>query len=288
MALHYLFPHCIDDGSSGTTGRDEVSCSQLDPKVREDLQFTLEIKQKRIMNYYARFVYRLCVSVKATGVTVEDFRTYLLKLPAFANNQQEKILSGVEPEMKAADTINKIFDLLDEKYASFLNYDIFQSIQDTFCCGIDSEDLKYSEHLKAYVNEHKISEFCSVNSQLAKFNNTDEKLQFKFDIEMVSSKVAKVLDIKKRIAEILDVTPSVLRLFSIEEGCVVLTFLTPVLVADIILPVDGELKTTQIDDLCAISVLWVERGGHRLEISTGKNSWLVLLPRAKGVKEIAR
>ena len=195
-----MLPHCIDDGFSDTTGRDKVSCSQLDPKVREDLQFTLEIKQKRIVNYYARFVYRLCISVKATGVSVEDFRTYLLKLPAFANDQQVKVLSGVEPEMKEADTINKIFDLLDEKYASFLNYDIFQSIQDTFCRGIDSEDLKYSEHLKAYVNEHKISELCSVDSQLAKFNDTDEKLQFKFDIEMMSSKVAKVLDIKKRIA----------------------------------------------------------------------------------------
>ena len=62
----------------------------------------------------------------------------------------------------------------------------------------------------------------------------------------------------------------------------VLTFLAPVLVADIILPVDGELRTTQMDGLCAISVLWVERGGNRLEISTGKNSWLVLLPHAKG------
>ena len=222
------------------------------------------------MERYASFVYHLCVSVKATGVSVEDFRTFLVKLPAFANDQQEKLLSAATAEMKEANTINKIFDLIDEKYASFLNYDIFQSIQNTFCRGLDSEDLNYSKHLKAYVNEHKISEFCSVNSQLAKFNDTDEKLRFKFDFEMVTSKVAKVLDLKKRIADILGVTPSTLRLLSVEEGCLIVTFLTTAFVADAILPADGELTTKQTEDFRAISVMWLECGGHRVEISSGK------------------
>ena len=258
---------------TGTTDGDGVSCSQLDPEVREDIQFILENMKRQITERYARFVYHLCASVKATGVSVEDFRTFLLKLPAFANDQQgKKLLSGATAEMKAANTINEIFDLIDGKYASFLNYDIFRSIQHTFCRGLDSEDLNYSEHLKAYVNDHKISEFCLVNSQLAKFNDTDEKLRFKFDFEMVSSKVAKVLDTKKRIAHILGVTPSVLQLLSVEEGCLIVTFLTTAFVADAILSADGELTTKQMEDFCAISILWVECGGHRVEISSGKDS----------------
>ena len=89
---------------------------------------------------------------------------------------------------------------------------------------------------------------------------------------MVTSKVAKLLDLKKRIAGILGVTPSTLRLLSVEEGCLIVTFLTTAFVADAILPADGELTTKQMEDFRAISVWWVECGGHRVEISSGKNS----------------
>lgn len=86
-----------------------MSHLQLDPEGREDLQFILEKKKNQIMECYANFVYHLCVSVKATGVSVQDFRTYLLKLPAFVVN----LLSGVKAEMKKADMINEIFDLIE-------------------------------------------------------------------------------------------------------------------------------------------------------------------------------
>ena len=56
--------------------------------VHDDLIFLLNRKRDEIMNHYASFVSCLCTSVKATGVSVEDFRTFLLKLPAFTNNQQ--------------------------------------------------------------------------------------------------------------------------------------------------------------------------------------------------------
>ena len=62
--------------------------SKLDPEVHDDLIFLLNRKRDEIMNHYASFVSCLCTSVKATGVSVEDFRTFLLKLPAFTNNQQ--------------------------------------------------------------------------------------------------------------------------------------------------------------------------------------------------------
>lgn len=83
---------------------------------------------------------------------------------------------------------------------------------------------------------------------MAKPNPTDERLVFKFDIEIMASKVVKVLNVKKRIAEILGIKPSALQLFSVEEGCMVVTFLTPVFVADAIIPADGQLTAKQRKD----------------------------------------
>ena len=193
---------------------------------------------------------------------MEDFRTYLLKLPAFTNNQQDKVLSGVKDKMKNARTINEIFDLIGEEYTSFLNCDIFLSILNQYCSGVDNNALKYPEHLKAYIDQHTINEFISVNCELEKITDKDEKLKFKFDIEQ-TSKVAKV---KSKIAAILGVTPSALRLFSIEKGCLIVTFLTPAFVADKIFSAGGILATKQMDELCANSVMWVKFRDYRIKV----------------------
>ena len=249
-----------------------MSCSDvstLDQDVHDDLIFILKRKRDEIMNRYASFVSCLCTSVKATGVSVEDFRTYLLKLPAFTNNQQDKLLSGVKDDMKKACTINEIFDLIGEEYTSFLNYDIFLSILNQYCSGVNNNALNYPEHLKAYIDQHKINEFIRVNPELAKITDTDEKFKFKFDIEE-TSKVAKVLDLKSKIAAILGITPSALRLFSIKKGCLIVTFLTPAFVADKIFSAGGILATKQIHELRVNSVLWVKCGDYRIKV--GKKS----------------
>jgi hypothetical protein len=224
------------------------------------------------MNRFASFVSRLCTLVKESGVSVEDFRTYLLKLPAFASGHHDTLLSGVKAEMKKADTINKLFDLIGEEYTSFLNDSIFQSILSTYCKGVDceDEDLKYSKHLKAYIKEHNVAEFCSVNPQLAKFSTTSEKLHFKFDVEKTSD-VGKVIELQPKIAKILGVLPSALQVFSIKEGCITVTYLIPVFVAEEIFTKDGRMTMEQWADLQALSVQWVKKGDRVLEVSPNKD-----------------
>jgi hypothetical protein len=207
--------------------------------------------------------------VKESGVSVEDFRTYLLKLPAFASDHHDTLLSGVRAEMKKADTINKLFDLIGEEYTSFLNYDIFQSILNKYCKGVDCEDLKYPEHLKAYVDEHNVAEFCSVNPQLAKTSTTSEKLHFKFDIEK-TCRVGKVFDLKPKIAKLLGVIPSALQLFSVEDGCIIVTYLIPAFVAENIFAEDGDMTVEQWTAFQALSVQWVKRGDSMLKVRDGE------------------
>ena len=72
--------------------------SSTDANVQEDLLYELKSNCKEIMYRYACFVSRLCTGVKESGVSVDDFRTFLLKLPAFLNDdeQQGRLLSQVE------------------------------------------------------------------------------------------------------------------------------------------------------------------------------------------------
>ena len=203
------------------------------------------------------------------GVTVEHLRTYLLKLPAFACTADDKkntLLAGVKAELKEADTIHKIFDLIGEEYTTFLNYDVFNFIYDKYCPDMEHEDLKYPEYLRAYINQHNIKEFFEINPKLEKCTAAYKKLQFKLDIEP-TCKIAKIVDLEPKIASILGVKPSALRLVSVEEGCVIVTFLVPAFVADAILPADKKMTTDEAIALRALSVLWVQCGDYREEVN---------------------
>ena len=189
---------------------------------------------------------------------MERLRTYLLKLPAFADENQGKLLSGVENKLEKADTIYKVIDLLGKECASFLNYEIYKSIQDYFCGGVDCDDFKYPERLKAYIDMHKVKEFFAVNPQLEKITEASIKLCLKLDIE-VTTKVAKVVNLKSSVAALLGLNPSALRLFSIEEGCVIVTFLIPAFVADIIFT-SGRMTSKRVRSFHELSIQWIKCG----------------------------
>jgi hypothetical protein len=249
----------------------EASCSApLDPEVQEDLQHILKLNRKKIITQYAHYVSSLCDYVVERGVSVERLRTFLLKLPAFTSDEEDQeymLLSGVEEKLERADSIYKIFDVLGKECASFLNYDIYRSIQDKYCSDIDCEDFKYPDQLKAYIDKHKIKEFFDINPQLEKDAKVSAKLVLKFDIT-VTAKIAKVVDLKSSLAALLKVNPSALRLFSIKEGCVIVTFLVPAFLTEVFgasRPVSSSLK----EELLGLSVLWMKCGDFKV-ISAGK------------------
>ena len=222
------------------------------------------MSRTQIITKYAHFVSRICDTMVERDVSVTSLRTFVLQLPAFASDQESKrqgrLLSEVEEKLEAVDSVDKIVNLIGRECASFLNYGIFKSIMDKYCGDLDCDEFNYPTHLKDYVDRHNVKEFFDVNPQLEKFTKNSKKLKLKMDIEL-TCKVARIVDLKYSLGAILGLRPSALRLYSVEEGCVIVTFLIPAFVKDAIFK---KITDKQKKDIQALSVLWMECDEYRV------------------------
>ena len=233
--------------------------SSLNPKVRLDLEYVLENNLREIIVKYASYVDCIRATIKEKEVSLEDFRSFVLSLPASTDSKRQKLtlLCDVELELEKCNTITAIFDVLKKKCASFLNYDIFQNIVDHYSICEDQEKMKYPEKLKAYVEKHKISEFTDINP-LLKSKKGSKEFTLKYDIETTCS-LAKVCELEKVLVKL---HPSTLHIVDIEEGCVIVTFLIPASVADALFAPDTVFTPQQEEELRAASVLWLKCNGY--------------------------
>lgn len=152
--------------------------------MRRDLKQQLSSNFNSIIEKYASFTDSLCDAVTATGVTVEKFRHYVLNLSPYGIDhgaKQPKLLDHMRAEIKMADSIIGIFQVLTTECCSFMNIGVLQSIMKKYKIDTNSnEDLQYPEHLKSYLEKHKISEFIMINPKLDRYKNS-ETLVLKFD-----------------------------------------------------------------------------------------------------------
>ena len=244
----------------------QTSDSDLDPEVKEDLKMELKLRLKAIKDQYASYVSYIYESIKDT-VSVESLRVYLLDLSALDCDKDEdeeryKLLYAMKTKLRQAKSIHDIVISLQEDCATFLHYDVFHFIQKKYKIAV-SEELNYPEHFKAYINKHKVSEFFAINPKLEKFP-TSEKLILKFNIPH-TSRVAKVIDLKVAIAEVLNLKPSALELVSVDKGCVEVTFLVSSFVAAFIVK---ELSSkSKIEEFQALPVVWLNCGPHHFDFN---------------------
>ena len=243
----------------------KISTLTLD--IREDLQQQLEKELKHIIKHYGNYVTCVHKSLEAKGVSAKDLCLYLLTISAF-NHKEKKLmlLSSHRDDLENAADICDIIRLLTVEYASFLNYDIFQLIENKFTLNEGQEDLKYPEHLADYINRHKVSEFMEINPFLYKFTKTSKKLVLKFDIES-TSRLSKLVNFKKAIADILDLKSSALQLLSVTDGCVVATFLLPAFIAEATFTGENPLTQHQMQAFRALPVLWLESNKCKIMFS---------------------
>lgn len=170
-------------------------------------------------------------------------------------------MSGVRAELEEKTTIHGLFDVVTKECASFLNFEIFQCIVKEYKIDHGQEALKYPMFLEAYIKKNKISEFVYINPKL-KLKSNSEKLILKFDVDTMC-KLTRITDLQEAVANILKILPSAIELYDIEDGCVVVTFLLPKLVANKIFTRDKKFSLLEKQRFCSLSVVWLSCGNRK-------------------------
>ncbi len=236
----------------------------------EDLRQQLQRNLSDIKKYYASYVRCIQLSLKSKGITVKDLRAYLLSLDAFQSDHDDaslKLFSDKREKLEKASDIEDIFYLLITESASFLNYEIFQTMLDEYDIDTSQKKLSYPEHLNAYIN--KLSEFYEINPSLESFTDDSKSLVLKFGIELTST-IGTLKELTRAVANILGLKPSALRLLSIREGCVIVTLLLPASIAAAIFK--KQFSSKQENDFRALSVMWLKCSDFYFDFQKGKNA----------------
>jgi hypothetical protein len=236
-----------------------------------DLEQLLEINLKQLIVRYAFYAHDILLSVQARDISADSLRSYLLGLTAFqsGHKRHSRLLSAVKDNLDEADTINKIFDLLSCNCASYINYQIFQSIADEYDIkeGEHQAKLDYPDHLGHYVDMHKISEFIAVRSPLKMYNEGLTKLILKVSIEQ-TRKLTEVFKLQTAVADILGLKAIALLFFHVKKKeCVVVTFLIPADAADILFVSDNQFVPKDIEDFRSQSVTCLECNGYKYDFT---------------------
>lgn len=223
--------------------------------------FILKENLQAIISKYASYVHRLCKLIEAKGESPESLRLHILSLSFHTTDEKRQSLAPMSKkrtELEKCKTVNEIFTLLATECASFLNYEIFQEIQTHYKIGEDEEELKYADHLKAYIEKHKISEIAKVIPQLEDEPKDCTKMILKFDVEL-TCKFAHIVNLKQTVAKILKIHPSALQIVGVQPGSVIVTFIIPTHIADTILK---RLSSQQENELRTASVIWLKYNGN--------------------------
>ena len=234
--------------------------------ILEDLKQQLESNMKGILKNYGYFIAGIRQSIIDQNTSPDDFRYFLMNLNAFDHDSRVKLLSDVGKELQEVTTVTRMFEYLTiHKFISFLNYDIIECIVDKYGSDKDRNKMKeYVIKLKEFINKHKISEFAGINPAL-KVPDIMEKIVLKVDIDEFQQ-LAKVCDLKRKIANILELKTSSLLLYDVKKGCVVVIFLIPRSVANIVFNENREFTMKQFEEFKDIEpIRWLECGDFRFD-----------------------
>ena len=226
----------------------------------EELDRQLQEELNNITKLYTRYVSCIRESLQEKGVPPKDLYSNLRTVRAFNRTEKKHTLVSVHDEQLAqAGDLYDIFYILTSYYASFLDYDIFQFILEKYHKIIDpdQEELTYPDHLKAYLAKHKVSEFVDINPLLNNFTDVSAELTLKLDIDS-TCELTKLKTLKTAIANILDMKSYALRLLDIKQGCIVVRFLIPAPVAELVFSKNFILTEKQEEQFQAIAVEWLE------------------------------
>ena len=244
----------------------QPSFQQLSSTEQEELKAMLGDDVRKMKRLFGCLVTRTCDSVEER-VPVVKFARSILALGAYDPAPEEhdrSLLNEHRDEIKRARLISEIFNILSA-YWNYLSYEILEYIIELYGTSDDRERLKkYDEELCNFCKRRifEVPMPVSGSGTENKSSPKQEKLYVKLDVqEDIPSE--QFYQIKRRIAKILHVNSATLQIYSMNKGCVQLTFLIPKFVAQEIFPLSYEQTSALCKD---VSVIRLECGQYIFEV----------------------
>jgi len=265
-----------EDGNAGTTfGTNagfidalttQPSFQQLSPSEQEDLKAMLCDDVRKMKRLFGCLVTRTCDSVEER-ISVVKFARSILALGAYdpaPEDHDRSLLNEHRDEIKRAESISEIFNILNA-YWNYLSYEILEYIIELYGTSEDKERMrKYDEELHSFCKRRlfEVPMPVSGSGTESKSSPKQEKLYVKLDVQE-NIPADQFYQIKGRIAKILHVNSATLQIYSMNKGCVQLTFLVPRFVAQEIFPLSYEQTLAPSKD---VSVIRLECGQYIFEV----------------------
>jgi hypothetical protein len=233
----------------------------LPSDIIENLRFKLRLDLKSITNHYGSYADYIRTSIIKQGVTAKQLIAVLMGYTCFSHSKQEEVRILFSRKIIEAVEVNDIVIELHREYASFLNYEIFQTLQEKYVIDNGEEVLRYPERLKAYIEKLNIAEFIEVRPALRRKTKQSKKIALKMDIA-ATSKLSGLRDLRYKLAEILGIHLVELQLHDVEEGCVIVTFLILNTAVDSIFTGNKHEIFTQkqVVNFQALKIMWLRCG----------------------------
>ena len=237
-----------------------LDLSGLTHEQQQELRGRLCSESQEIMMRFQKLVSTTIKSFQKQCVPLDDLVSHVMTLGAFDpvfKGPQVPVFHLYFEELKTADTIPKVFMVLND-YFSFFNYHIIEHIIEVLGTEEDKTELqKYKEHFDQYA-KRRIFECLPEFGPVSDANHAD--IFVKLDSHYDKHTVAQIEGFRHKLSDILHLSShGILRLCRVDKGCFQLTFQVPAFVQHEILP----LSIRQERALAALGVIKLTCGEYQ-------------------------
>ena len=191
-------------------------------KVVEDSQQIVTTFATLVLSVY-RLVCRL-------QVPVEEIRIFLLFMKCSKLRPQMNMFDGTKSEIVHANDLGQLITCLHE-HSSWFNYHLIKFIAIEFGKEEGKKLIsEYEDELRAYCTD-LVAYQCPEFSLTKEVPTGYEELNVKLAEEFTSYHVQDITMLRNTLSRLLAVEPHVFHLTSVEEGCVLITWVVPSAVA---------------------------------------------------------
>ena len=237
-----------------------LNLSGLTHEQQQELRGRLWSESQEIMIRFQKLVSATIKSFKRRCVPLDELVSHVMTLGAFDpvfKEPQAPVFRHYFEELKAADTIPKVFMVLND-YFSFFNYHIIEHIIEALGTQEDKAELQsYKEDFNQYA-KRRIFECLPEFGPVSKVDHAD--IFVKLDSQYDNYTVAQIEGFRHKLSDILHLSShGILHLCRVDKGCFQLMFQVPLFVQQKIFP----LSRKQEKALAGIGVIKLTCGEYQ-------------------------